>query len=257
MKSHLQALEIREQIQDTVGLLESQLNIGNILYRRGNAREAAQRYRTALYYARISGNQRGQGLLFNNLGSYFRDLWAETEAQIDLDSSQYYLSQSLSIKNSMSDFRGSINTLSQLAQLARADGDDSLAQQYLSEALEVSDGLQDQELQISLLSELVDFNLEKGNNGQALAYAKNAMEIAEEMNTLFQISSASGLMAKAYEAAGDYPNALSYTKRKLESEQELNRNRNKQITEDLLIKYESEKRKSKIRPCSRSKSIWI
>ncbi|WP_297335064.1 tetratricopeptide repeat-containing sensor histidine kinase [Algoriphagus sp.] len=242
MKSHLQALEIREQIRDTVGLLESQLNIGNILYRRGNAREAAERYRTALYYARISENQRGQGLLFNNLGSYFRDLWAETKARTDLDSAQYYLTEALSIKSSMRDFRGSINTLSQLAQLAREEGDFSKAKEFLSDALEISDGLQDQELQISLLSELVDFNLELGNNHQALAYAKKAMEIAEEMNSNFQIASVSGLLAKAYEEKGDFPNALRFFKKKLETIQELNSDRNKQITEDLLIKYESEKK---------------
>lgn len=99
MKSHVDALRIREQIQDTVGILESQLNIGNILYRTGSAREAAVRYRKALFYAKLSDNQRGQGLLYNNLGSYFRDLWTETKDPVDLDSAKYYLTEASTIKN--------------------------------------------------------------------------------------------------------------------------------------------------------------
>lgn len=98
------------------------------------------------------------------------------------------------------------------------------------------------ELQISLLSELSEFNLEQKNFSASLNYSLKAYDLAQSMNSLFQISSTAGLVASAYESIGDYKNAFLYTQTKLESIQELNQEQNKQITEDLLIKYESEKK---------------
>lgn len=242
MATHLEALSLREELQDTVGLLESQLNIGNILYRTGNANEAAQRYRKALYFAQVSGNQRGQGLLYNNLGSYFRDLWQETDDKSDLDSANFYLQQSLKIKTDLNDLGGAINTLNQLAELARKEGDLRLAENYLNRALEVSEGTQDKELQISLLTELAEFSKEKGEFRKGVNYAESAFQIAEEMESTFLISATAGLLASAYEAVGDYRNAFIFSERKIAADQVLNVEKNKRASEDLLIKYESEKK---------------
>lgn len=242
MKSHLDALAIREQLQDTVGLLESHLNLGNILYRTGSAREAAVRYRKALQYARLSGNQRGQGLLFNNLGSYFKDLWTETDNPSDLDSAKFYLVSALETKKSLGDFRGTINTLNLLSEIGRLESDLSTAEKYLTQALDLSTGLEDLELQISLLSELTEFNLELGKASEALKYALQSFKLAEGMNSLYHISSTSGLVSNSYEAMGDFQNALFYSQKKLKSIQELYQNQNKEVTENLLIKYETEKK---------------
>lgn len=242
METHLEALTLREELRDTVGLLESQLNIGNILYRTGNANEAAQRYRTALFYAEITGNQRGQSLLYNNLGSYFRDLYQETDENLDLDSATYYLQQSLKIKTELNDSGGTINTLNQLSELARKEGDLALAENYLNQALQVSEGIQNKELQISLLSELAEFRMEKNDFQQAIDYARSAFQLAEEMESTFLISSTSGLLASAYSGLGDYRNAFSFSERKIAADQIIYTEQNKRATEDLLIKYESEKK---------------
>lgn len=242
MKSHLDALAIREQLRDTVGLLESHLNLGNILYRTGSAREAAARYKKALHYARLSGNQRGQGLLFNNLGSYFKDLWMETEDAIDLDSAKYYLNKAWETKKSLGDFRGTINTLNLLSEIGRLENNLPVAEKYLMEALELSAGLEDLELRISLLSELTEYSLELGKSAEALKYSQQAFKLAEDMNSLFHISSTSGLVSSSFEALGDYKNALFYSQKKLQSLQELHKEQSKEITEDLLIKYETEKK---------------
>lgn len=242
MKSHLDALAIREQLQDTVGLLESHLNLGNILYRTGSAREAAVRYRKAFQYARLSGNQRGQGLLFNNLGSYFKDLWTETDNPSDLDSAKFYLVSALETKKSLGDFRGTINTLNLLSEIGRLESDLSTAEKYLTQALDLSTGLEDLELQISLLSELTEFNLELGKASEALKYALQSFKLAEGMNSLYHISSTSGLVSNSYETMGDFKNALFYSQKKLKSIQELYQNQNKEVTENLLIKYETEKK---------------
>lgn len=75
LRLNLESLKIREAIQDTVGLIESHLNLGNILYRKGESSQAAERYRKALVFAKMANNQKGLSLIYNNLGSFFRDKW--------------------------------------------------------------------------------------------------------------------------------------------------------------------------------------
>lgn len=242
MKLNLEALKIRETIRDTIGLVESHLNIGNILYRTNKSNEAVERYKKALIYAKIANSQRGLSLLFNNIGSYYRDRWKVTNESSDLDSAKVYLSQSLEIKRVLNDSRGLIHTYNQLSELALSEKKYMLAENYLNRALEVSNGIDDAELQISLLTQLTEFNLEVGDKTQALAYAKRALEIAEKMESTYMISSTSGFVANAYEALGDYRNALQFNKKKMEADRILNDENKQKIQEDLLIQYESEKK---------------
>lgn len=44
LKTHLQALKIREALKDSTGMLESNLNIGNVYYRNGEMAKAAEMY---------------------------------------------------------------------------------------------------------------------------------------------------------------------------------------------------------------------
>ncbi|MCH7411786.1 hypothetical protein MM239_20535 [Belliella sp. DSM 111904] len=175
------------------------------------------------------------------MGSYFKDLWAETSSLEDLDSARYYLEKSLTIKASLQDVRGSINTINLLAEVARENKDYVTAQKLLTQALEFSNGLQNTEIQISLLYELTSFNLELNNKVLALRYAQKAMELANDMNSPYQIGSAAGILSSVSESLGDYKNANEYIKLKLSSEQKLNREQTKNIREELLIKYEVEK----------------
>ncbi len=242
MKYNLEALKIRETIQDTVGLIDSYLNLGNVLYRSGKSKEAVERYKKALIYAKMANSQRGLSLIYNNIGSYFRDRWKLTSVTADLDSAKFYLSQSLEMKTSLNDSRGSIHTLNQLAELAMAEKNYMLAESYLNRGLEVSQGVEDGELRISLLTQLTEFNLEVGDKGQALTYAQGAYEIAENMESTYMISHTSGFVSRAHEALGNYKQALDFNKKKLEAEELLNNENNQKIREDLLIQYESEKK---------------
>ena len=242
MKLNLEALKIRETIQDTVGLIESHLNIGNILYRTSKGKEAIERYKKALGYAKLAKSQRGLSLLFNNIGSYYRDRWKESSESSDLDSAKVYLIQSMEIKTALNDSRGLIHTLNQLSELAMGEKRYMLAESYLNRALEITKGVDDGELQISLLTQLTDFNIEVGDKSKALTYALSAFEIAEKMESTYMISSTSGFVANAYEALGDYRNALQFNKKKMEADRILNDENKQKIQEDLLIQYESEKK---------------
>jgi two-component system, sensor histidine kinase and response regulator len=242
MKLNVDALRIRESIQDTLGLVESHLNIGNILYRTGESFEAAERYKKALTYAKMANSQRGLSLLYNNLGSYYRDKWISTGAKEDLDSAKAYLSESLEIKTSLNDVSGLIHTLNQLSELAQGEKQYMLAENYLKRSLKVSEGISNTELQISVLTQLSQFNLEVGDKYQALNYAKSAFELAEGMGSNYMISSTANYLIDAYQETGDYRNALEVAKQKIEADGLLFNESKQKIQDDLLIQYESEKK---------------
>jgi signal transduction histidine kinase len=242
MKLNLEALEIREKIQDTVGLLESHLNLGNILFRSGKSGEAIVWYKKALGYAELANNRRGLSLIYNNLGNYYLTRWKSIEEKTALDSAKLYLNQSLEIKTELQDSRGLINTLLQLAEMAQLEKNFGLAESNLSKALAISEGIDDSELQISLLTQLSAYNLEVGDKRQSLDFAKRAYAIAQKMDSNFEISNTSQYVADAYESLGDYRQALEFSKIKQTAERILNDETKQRIQDDLLIKYESEKK---------------
>ena len=94
LKSPLAAFKIRKSLKDKTGILESNLNLGNIQYRSGELDKAANLYRKAPAFALKIKNLKGQGLLCNNLGSYHRDRWRGDEKQEDYDLAMDYLQKS-------------------------------------------------------------------------------------------------------------------------------------------------------------------
>lgn len=192
--------------------------------------------------AQIVGDKRSLSLLYNNLGSYFRDRWNATDEKTDYDSAMYYLGGALEIKTKLSDKSGMINTLGILTELAQAEGKFQEAENFLKKALEISETTDNKELQISAKVEMGDFLLENGSPSQALPFFLSAYEIAESMDSRFQTSNTLGYLAKVYEAMGNYPKAVEYYKQKVEADWKLQNESNQQMANDLLIKYETEKK---------------
>lgn len=242
MSSHLEALKIREQIQDTTGMVESYLNIGNILYRTSKSQDASLQYKKGVRLARMTDNNRALSLLYNNLGSYFRDRWNATDEKTDYDSAMYYLGGALEMKTKLSDKSGMINTLGILTELAQAEGKFQEAENFLKKALEISETTDNKELQISAKVDMGDFLLENGAPSRALPFFLSAYEIAESMDSRFQTSNTLGYLAKVYEAMGNYPKSVEYYKQKVEADWKLQNESNQQMANDLLIKYETEKK---------------
>ena len=242
MASHLEALKIREQIQDTTGMVESYVNIGNILYRTSKSYDASLQYKKGVRLARMTDNSRALSLLYNNLGSYFRDRWKSTDEKIDYDSAMYYLGGALEMKTKLSDKSGMINTLGMLTELAQAEGKFQEAENFLKQVLEISETTDNKELQISAKVEMGDFLLENGSPLRALPFFLSAHEIAKSMDSKFQTTHTLGYLAEVYVAMGNYPKAVEYYKQKVEADWKLQNESNQKLANDLLIKYETEKK---------------
>jgi signal transduction histidine kinase len=242
LKSHLEALKIREGLNDTLGMLESNLNLGNIQYRSGELDKAADLYRKALAFALKINNLKGQGLLYNNLGSYHRDRWRSDEQQEDYDLAMDYLQKSLLIKEQLKDDSGSVNTLTQLAELANEKGDYQNGYSFLTRALAISESSKDLENKMAVLSELSTYFVKINDGAKAMSFGMQAFEIAQKMDSKFYISAISEKLIQASLAQDDYKKAYEYLVIKKESDAALFNEGRQKVRDELLIQYETEKK---------------
>lgn len=242
LKSHLQALKIRESLRDSVGILESNLNIGNVYYRNGEMGKAAQMYEKALVYGLATKNLRGQSLIYNNLANYHKDSWSKNQSKEDFDQALNYLQKSLAIKEELNDQRGLVNTLTQLSELSLAQEDTQKAKAYLDRALAIAEETQDVENKLAVLNELSGFHMNAKDFTRAKDYALKAYTIAKSANSQFFISVTAGILVEASLGLNDYKSAYEYlAEQKIADQVMFNESRQK-VREELLIQYETEKK---------------
>lgn len=240
LKTHLQALKIREALKDSTGMLESNLNIGNVYYRNGEMGKAAQLYEKALVYGLATKNLRGQSMLYNNLGNYYSDTWSQTDKQEDLQMALDYLQKSLEIKEELKDYNGMVKTLTQLSGLTLED--DEKAKGYLVRALSIADANQDIENKIAVLHELCSYHLESREFALVKDYALQAYRIAKEANSHFYISSSAKYLVESALGQNEYKGAYEYLVIQKEADRALFNDNRQKVREELLIEYETEKK---------------
>ena len=240
LKTHLQALKIRKILKDSIGMLESNLNIGNVYYRNGEMGKAAEMYETALVFGIAIKNLRGQSMIYNNLGNYYKDLWSQTQKKEYLEEALNYLHQSLRIKEELKDNNGLVNTLTQLSELSLDDRE--LAKGYLVRALSIADASQDTENKLAVLHELSNYYLTEKNFALAEDYASQAYRIAKDAGSDFYISLSAEYLVKSALGQNDHKSAYEYLQAKIESDKSLFNDSRQKIREELLIQYESEKK---------------
>ncbi|MEB2786196.1 tetratricopeptide repeat-containing sensor histidine kinase [Algoriphagus persicinus] len=242
LSTHFEALDIREAIQDSVGMIESTMNLGNIYYRLNNPEKAAIQYSESLKLAQKLNHERAMSLLYNNLGSYHLDRWLSFEGDDDFKKTKDYLEKSKIIKEKLLDKRGLINTLLQLGEVYYKSGEKTKGIQMLTKSLEYAEDLNDTEGRLSSLGTMSDFYRDNNSISTALEYARQAYEIAEDTDSYYQIALAASRMANLSALSQDFKNAYEYLQVKQASNDSVFNESRQKIREELGVQYESEKK---------------
>lgn len=241
LSTHFEALGIREAIQDSIGMIESTMNLGNIYYRLNDTDKAVKHYHESLEIAKKLQHERAMSLLYNNIGSYYLDRWKVSNEEKDFNLTKDFLEQSREIKEKLQDKRGLINTLLQLGEIYFQSGEKQLGIQMLTRSLEYSEELNDMEGRLSSLGTLSDYYKEDRSITKALDYATQAYQLAKETRSNYQIAVAASKMANLSAASQDYEKAYEYLKIKVASDDSVFNETKQKIREELEIQYKSEK----------------
>ncbi|HSF53742.1 MAG TPA: tetratricopeptide repeat protein, partial [Algoriphagus sp.] len=239
LKTHLQALKIRESLKDSTGMLESNLNIGNVYYRNGEMGKAAQMYEKALVYGLAIKNLRGQSMIYNNLGNYHKDLWSQSKKKEDFDQAMDYLEKSLAIKEELKDTNGLVKTMTQLSELNLEDNPDK-AKGYLIRALAIADANQDIENKLAVLHELSSYYLKEKDFALVEKYALEAYRIAKDAGSHFYVSISAEYLVESALGLDNFKKAYEYLVIKNDADRAVFNDNRQKIREELLIEFETE-----------------
>ncbi len=242
LSTHFEALGIREAIQDSVGMIESTMNLGNIYYRLNDTEKAVKQYQESLEIAKKIHHERAMSLLYNNIGSYHLDRWKSFKEEKDFNMTKDFLEQSRDIKEKLKDKRGLINTLVQLGEVYYQSGERQKGIQMLTKSLEYSEELNDMEGRLSSLGTLSDYYRDNNSISQALGYAAQAYQIAIETQSNYQIAIAASKMAHLSALSQNYKKGYEYLQVKEASNDSIFNESREKIREELEIQYESEKK---------------
>jgi signal transduction histidine kinase len=242
LSTHFEALGIRETLQDTVGMIESTMNLGNIYYRLGEPEKAVAQYHEALALAQQINHERAMSLLYNNLGSFYRDRWLAFKDENDFNQAKDFLQKSLDIKEKLQDNRGIINTLGQLGELYYESGEKIKGIEMVEKSLEYSEELNDTEGRLSSLGTLSDYYRDEQDISKSLPYAKEAYELAESTDSYYHIAIAASRMANLSALNKDFENAYQYLLVHRASNDSVFNGSRQKIRDELEIQYESEKK---------------
>ena len=242
LSTHLAALGIRESLQDTVGIIETTMNLGNIYYRLEELEKAVTQYHKSLALAQLINHERAMSLLYNNLGSYYMDRWLSWKETEDFKASKEYLEKSKAIKEKLNDKGSLTNTLIQLGELYYESGEKQKAIQFLTQALANSEEMNDTEGRLSSLGTLSEYHRDNNSLDQALTYATQAYELAQETKSNYQIRIAASRMANLSALNRDFEKAYEYQQINEASTEAIFNDSRAKIRAELEIQYESEKK---------------
>jgi signal transduction histidine kinase len=242
IQNHLKALKIRETLPDSIGIMESYLNIGNIYYRTGEAVKGAESYKTALIVAEKINHERGMSLLFNNLGSFYFDRWQENKSQEDLEEASNYLENSRVIKEKLKDSVSLIHTYNLLGDLYLETGEIEKGEDLLHKALAISSKQQDLEAKIALLRRFSSLNQARKNYPVAMSYAKEAYPLALSIGSSYQIKMVTKEISLIAKAMNNYKEAYEFLEIHSANSDSLFNEARQKIRDELFIQFETEKK---------------
>ncbi len=206
LSSQLEALALRERLQDMEGLAEVNNHIGSLYQYQKNYDKAEEYYGRSLAIYSELGLEREMGKAFNNFGALYEDT-RQPERAIRLHR------RSLAIWEHLADSGWMAVSFMHLGicydQLTMRDS----ARYYLFKSAAILKGRDNPYLLSMLYNGLGTNYLISGNTTEALEWCKRSLAIADRMKVALLQQKGCDCLAQVYERMGDKGRALTYYKK--------------------------------------------
>ncbi|MBC8767423.1 tetratricopeptide repeat protein [Arenibacter sp. BSSL-BM3] len=246
---HQEALELAESVSNPSNELKKSINvslnsIGNLYLTLKQYEIAISQFKRAMESAKELGNKLGLAINYQNIGECL-------EYKGELEEALHYYRTSLDYNNEIDNDKGKIICKNSIAQVY-------LKQNKLYEAVEI---LEPNLLAAEMLGDMSIITAININMGWALMELKqydkaeefltSGLEMSKKHHLPSSIAQAYAFLSKLFTYKSDYKNALEYYQLAEKFNEEINSEVNRRYINDLIIKYETEKKTNQIEALAR------
>ena len=236
---YLKAIKILEQQNDSLKAASIRFNIGNIFLSFQDYAKAEEQFEAML-----------SAILKYNDSTYLSGvLSALSAAQFELgklDLSEESAKKALQISGIRKDILGQMLALRQLGQLEKSKNKLDASIQYFEKALFIAEKIQQPYYLALIQMNLCDAYQKNGMADEAISAGLASLQFAKNPGFATQLTSVYRSLSEAFSQKDDYSNAYKYLKKLAKiNDEELNKE-NKGIANELMVKYETEKKDRQI-----------
>ncbi len=239
-----QALELAESITNPSMHIKRNINvslnsIGNLYQTLGQYDLAISQFKRALANEKTLNNKRGLAINNQNIGDCLEQKGALEEALT-------YYRKSLSINEEISNSYGQVICKNSISQIYLKQAKPKEALQLLKQIEQPATVIGDPFISSSMLINLGWAYLSLGNLKEAEKYMKTGKQMASQGEIPSMVMYANKHLSDLEINKGNYQEALLYYKEADRFDKEITSERNLRYMNDLILRYESEKKTSQI-----------
>ena len=239
LNHQFQALEILEDIRDSLGIANSLRLLGAIYWYRSEPEESLRYTRQALSIFRRSKDKKSTYTCLAAISSVFTEQKRYEEAL-------RYAQESLDIARSIEYQYGIAFSVGMMGSILKDMGEFERAFTHIRESLDIFEALNARYESIEFSVMLADLFGKKGQYKQAITLYNKNLAIAQEINSLVLLREINKSLSESYEATGDSARALSHFKAYTFYKDSLINQEKLILMAELEKKYEAQRREKEI-----------
>lgn len=197
---YLRSLQIREQIQDSLGMAKSYNALGFIHQRKYETDSAIGYFLKALPIFQKEKAELNAAAVLNNLGVIYQNL-------PDYQKAKQAYEEAIAIRERLEDFRSVIGSYNNLGTVYKYLGDFDQAETYFRKAIAKSVELNDPMNQAISYRIYAMFLLEKGDLDNLEDIARKGLVVARQVNTQYEVAALETALGSALNAKGKFREA--------------------------------------------------
>lgn len=241
---HQEALELAEtEMNPSEGIKRSinvSLNsIGNLYLTLKQYDIAIAQFKRSMELEKELGNKLGLAINYQNIGECL-------EQKGELEEALHHYRTSLDYNNQINSNRGRILCKNSIAQIYIKQNKAKEALDVLEPDLLAAEGIGDMHIIASININLGWALMELHDYGRSEEHLNRGLEIAQKHELPSTISQAYTFLSKLATYRGDFENALLYYQKAQNLNEEINSEVNRRYVNDLIIKFETEKKNNQI-----------
>lgn len=209
------SIEIKRELQDTLGVARGLKNLGNLLAITGNQEEGLSKMLEAMQLRELLKDYKGMASVARSIGNLYK-------RQSDYKNALLYHEKSLEISKKLGNTRSLVLPYNNIANVHYLKNDFNTALTLYQKALVICQEIQYKYGIVLTSINIANVHAEKGDYAEALNLYKESYPIASEIKNSYLISGNLQGMGWAHYKLGNINKAIDRTKKSLKIAEELN-----------------------------------